>query len=113
MTQIEHLKKQLNELNDRERELEYEIDSLVSSDVQVNQLLQTLYQIQPQIDLVIGQSKMTYNMVNDTSQLADKISKQVRLLDSEHSQVKQTLDLVEDIQDIKVIFTALIYSTVW
>lgn len=52
--------------------------------------------------LLLDQSQKSTQIITNASILADTISKQVRLLDTEQSNIQSTLKLVEDIQDIKV-----------
>ncbi|KAJ3385108.1 Golgi transport complex subunit 4 [Lobulomyces angularis] len=100
LTDIETVMEQLYLLNQEERLLDKELDKQLQ--IHPQQMMEKIEFSRPVISTLRKESLDLQKVITDTDQLAEKISKKVRLLDVEQSRVKDTLKLLEDVQLINM-----------
>ncbi|KAJ3091273.1 Golgi transport complex subunit 4 [Quaeritorhiza haematococci] len=101
LTSIQEVQAQLWTLNEEETRLDADLDNILRNQHDLDDTLETLDFIRPQLSMLKTDSNTMLQVINRASQLAERISSQVRQLDLEQSRVKATIALLEKIQELQ------------
>eukprot|EP00794_Sanderia_malayensis_P019155 gene19155-21075_t len=101
VTDIGEIKNLYSLLQQREQELDSELDNLIENRGCVDAEIQAVEELIPNLDLLSENSRHLEKVISDTNELAEKVSSKVRILDLVKSRVQDTIKRVDDILDLK------------
>ncbi|CAG8484778.1 5249_t:CDS:10 [Diversispora eburnea] len=101
LTNIEDIQECLRILDLEENQVDLNLDEILDKRPQLENELDKLKVLRPQLGTLHSQAADLLNIINGTSNVAERISAQVRQLDLEQSRVQQTIKQVEDVQELK------------
>ncbi|OZJ02726.1 hypothetical protein BZG36_04710 [Bifiguratus adelaidae] len=104
---LEDILGELRDLDDEEVELDEELNNAITSKKDVTERLDRLTQLRPKFQNLGGVSSDIVESIDRTSALAATISDKVRQLDAQQSRVRSAIQLVEDVQELKVCISGL------
>lgn len=85
-----------------ESQVEGELDALLADAATLGQILGRLEGLAPTVASVEREARDVAARIDNTAQVAERISGQVRVLDDEQSKVKASIETVQAVQDLKV-----------
>ncbi|KAI2799024.1 Golgi transport complex subunit 4 [Blomia tropicalis] len=88
-------------LNQEEKTIENEIDSLLCNETELKQLVDSLMKHMSNISLIENDAERLSNLMGFTSKLADSVSHKIRSFDLVKNRVGECLKQVEDIIDLR------------
>ncbi|XP_032219195.1 conserved oligomeric Golgi complex subunit 4 isoform X2 [Nematostella vectensis] len=83
------------------QQLNNELDTILEDQPRLDAKMNTLQNIVPSLQLVMRDAQQLYSVISKTSDLAERVSSKVRLLDSVKSRVQESMKRVDDILDLK------------
>ncbi|TPX72736.1 hypothetical protein SpCBS45565_g00171 [Spizellomyces sp. 'palustris'] len=101
LVDINDIQTQLRFLLEEEAEVDLTLDNLMKGRADLENHLKALDSIRSEIGSLRSDATSLLTVLSETSTLAERISGKVRQLDLEQSRVKDTMGLVEDIQELK------------
>jgi conserved oligomeric Golgi complex subunit 4 len=101
LTNIDDIQEYLRLLDLEENQVDIDLDSLLERRTYLETELDKLETLRPQLGTLHSKAANLVKIINTTSQVAERISAQVRQLDLEQSRVQQTIKQVEDVQELK------------
>jgi chromosome segregation ATPase len=78
------------------------LDELLAQQATLHSLLDKVDHIQPVVAHVQYEAQELHLRIDNTAQVAERISGQVRSLDEEQSRVQASIDMLQAVQDLKV-----------
>ncbi|KAJ8331403.1 Golgi transport complex subunit 4 [Batrachochytrium dendrobatidis] len=102
LTDIHQIKEQLAILKLEEANVDADLDSILQGQHQLNATLDKLELLRPQLHSLRTDTDGLLRVIDKTWSIAQGISDKVRQLDLEQSRVKTTLELLHDIQELKI-----------
>ena len=99
---ITQIKSTLSLLHDQEASVTARLDALVTSQKDFSRELGRLHLLRAHLGSQAGTTRsISHGMLSDAASVADRISSAVRRLDLEQSRVKATLEVVEQVAELK------------
>lgn len=99
---VSEIKSSLSALHDQDLSVTARLDTLVSSQKDFSRELGRLHLLRAHLGSQAGTTRsLSHGMLSDASSVADRISSAVRRLDLEQSRVKATLEVVEQVAELK------------
>ncbi|KAK2762836.1 hypothetical protein FQN54_001011 [Arachnomyces sp. PD_36] len=99
---VSEIKSTLSFLHDQESSVTARLDTLVASQKDFSRELGRLHLLRAHLGSQAGTTRsLSHGMLNDAASVADRISSAVRRLDLEQSRVKSTLEVVEQVAELK------------
>lgn len=86
----------------QESAIDSQLDAMLADAHSLNALLGRLEAAAPQITAVEEDARDLALRIDNTAEVAERISGQVRSLDDEQTKVKASIDTVQAVQDLKV-----------
>ncbi|CAG8540538.1 13245_t:CDS:10 [Ambispora gerdemannii] len=102
LTNIEEIQDCLRILDLEENQVDVDLDILLERRGQLEAELDKLEALRPQLGALSLQATNLMSIINGTSNVAERISAQVRQLDLEQSRVQETIEEVENVQELKL-----------
>ncbi|CAG8665219.1 5938_t:CDS:10 [Ambispora leptoticha] len=102
LTNIEEIQECLRILDLEENQVDVDLDILLERRGQLEAELDKLEALRPQLGALSLQATNLLSIINGTSNVAERISAQVRQLDLEQSRVQETIEEVENVQELKL-----------
>ncbi|CAJ0895435.1 9128_t:CDS:10 [Entrophospora sp. SA101] len=107
LTNIEDIQECLRILDSEENQVDLNLDELLEKRLQLESELDNLEVLRPQLGLLNSQATNLINIIKETSNVAERISAQVRQLDLEQSRVQEAINEVEIVQELKHCITGM------
>lgn len=82
--------------------IDHALDAKIADAHTLAQLLHQLEALAPKVSSVEREARDLNGRIDNTAQVAERISSQVRSLDNEQSKVKASIETVQAVQDLKV-----------
>nr|XP_058972612.1 conserved oligomeric Golgi complex subunit 4-like isoform X2 [Pocillopora verrucosa] len=101
LTDIAEIQKAYAQIHLHEQKLNNELDAILENQPRLDTKLNTLQNVIPNLQLVMRDAQHLHTMISNTSDLAEKVSSKVRLLDLVKNRVQETIKRVDDILDLK------------
>eukprot|EP00833_Pecoramyces_ruminatium_P002925 jgi/Orpsp1_1/1176957/evm.model.c7180000059626.1 len=101
LTDINVIQKQLRLLNEEETILDQELDSIISKKDDYEKKLSAIEGLKMKINFLNNSSVNLLHVIDKTVKVSDNISCKVRSIDLEQSRVLKTINLVDNMQEIK------------
>lgn len=99
---VREIKSSLSLLHDQDLSVTSRLDTLVASQKDFSRELGRLHLLRAHLGSQAGTTRsLSHGMLTDASSVADRISSAVRRLDLEQSRVKSTLEVVEQVAELK------------
>lgn len=89
-----------------ESAVDAQLDALLADAQTLSRLLQQIEALAPSVASVEREARDLALRIDNTAQVAQRISSQVRVLDDEQSKVKASIETLQAVQDLKVRLTA-------
>ncbi|CAH3192246.1 unnamed protein product [Porites evermanni] len=101
LTDIGEIQQAYAQIHLHEQKLNNELDAILESQPRLDAKMNTLQNVIPNLQLVMRDAQHLHTMISNTSDLAEKVSSKVRLLDLVKNRVQETIKRVDDILDLK------------
>ncbi|XP_031553701.1 conserved oligomeric Golgi complex subunit 4-like [Actinia tenebrosa] len=101
LTKISEIEEAYGQIHLKEQQLNNELDSILEDQTRLDAKMNTLQNVVSSLGLVMRDANHLYSMISHTSNLAEKVSSKVRLLDLVKNRVQETMKQVDDILDLK------------
>ncbi|KAM7432750.1 Golgi transport complex subunit 4 [Porites harrisoni] len=101
LTDIGEIQQAYAQIHLHEQKLNNELDAILESQPRLDAKMNTLQNVIPNLQLVMRGAQHLHTMISNTSDLAEKVSSKVRLLDLVKNRVQETIKRVDDILDLK------------
>jgi len=93
-----------------ESQIDNNLDVLIANRSRLNELLDDVDRMLPTVGLVQVEAQELSQRIDNTAQVAERISGQVRQLDEEQSRVTQSIEMVQAVQDLKTAIQSIAVS---
>ena len=94
-----------------ESQIDSDLDLLISDRARLTSLLDSVDALLPVVGSVQIEARELAMRIDNTAQVAERISSQVRQLDEEQSRVTESIEVVQAVQDLKTAIQAIAVST--
>ncbi|XP_068722014.1 conserved oligomeric Golgi complex subunit 4-like isoform X2 [Montipora capricornis] len=101
LTDIAEVQQAYAQIHLHEQKLNNELDAILENQPRLDAKMNTLQNVIPNLQLVMRDAQHLHTMISSTSDLAEKVSSKVRLLDLVKNRVQETIKRVDDILDLK------------
>lgn len=93
-----------------ESQIDNDLDTLVSDHARIDSLLDDIDATLPTVATIELEARDLAVRIDNTAQVAERISGQVRQLDEEQSRVKESIDMAQSVQELKTAILAIASS---
>lgn len=101
LTDITEVQQAYAQIHLHEQKLNNELDAILENQPRLDAKMNSLQNVIPNLQLVMRDAQHLHGMISNTSDLAEKVSSKVRLLDQVKNRVQETIKRVDDILDLK------------
>ncbi|XP_048828614.1 conserved oligomeric Golgi complex subunit 4 [Brienomyrus brachyistius] len=101
LTELDDLERVYQQLCDEEKQVESELESLVSQQGNIETKMLALQRMGPNLQLIEGDASQLSGMITFTCSLAENVSSKVRQLDLAKNRLYQAIQRADDILDLK------------
>ncbi|XP_044173102.1 conserved oligomeric Golgi complex subunit 4-like [Acropora millepora] len=101
LTDITEVQQAYAQIHLHEQKLNNELDAILENQPRLDAKMNSLQNVIPNLQLVMRDAQHLHSMISNTSDLAEKVSSKVRLLDQVKNRVQETIKRVDDILDLK------------
>ncbi|KAM0788201.1 hypothetical protein ACM66B_001360 [Microbotryomycetes sp. NB124-2] len=98
---------QLSSLNAQESQLDGQLSTLINSRARLTRQLKALQHLRHVVEGIEHEAVGLSTEVRAVAETADRVGSKVRLLDEEQSRVKESIEVVQTVQELKTSITAL------
>ncbi|KAI8355709.1 hypothetical protein BD560DRAFT_335825 [Blakeslea trispora] len=101
LTNIDEIQECLRLIDEEETRVDASLDAMLSQETQLDASLESFGLLREQLRQLMQSASQVTTRMDKTSQLAEVISHKVRQLDQEQLRVRQAIQYVEDVQELK------------
>lgn len=101
LSTLESIRETLVQLEDREQQMENEIDVLLNRESDFSEAIKEIYSKMPNLDYLLDDTRQLSGKIHVTSKIATNVSTKIRKLDCAKERVAACLKRIGDILDLK------------